>query len=128
MRLTARIQNVPKILFTSFLVASVWPVAVSAAAESASTLLQQGERAAVEGRCEEALGLLDQARAADPGNARAALITGQCQIRLQRYQAAEKTLEQAKQMEGALPEVDMYLGMARYHQDDLAGADPTRPA
>jgi tetratricopeptide (TPR) repeat protein len=83
----------------------------------------RAERLAAEGRCEEAMPLLAKARAADPSDARAALVTGQCQINLRRYAEAIAPLEEAKRLDPDLAEVDLLLGMARFHQGDLNGAE-----
>lgn len=93
------------------------------AQDDAAVLRLRGERLAAEGNCEAALPLLARARAADPSDARMALVSGQCQIRLRRYVEAVASLEEARRLAPDLAEVDLYLGMARFHQGDLEGAE-----
>lgn len=83
----------------------------------------RGEQLAAQGRCEEALPLLEKARAADPGDARAALVAGQCQIKLRQYAEAAALLEEARRLDPDLAEADLLLGMARFHQGDLDGSE-----
>jgi Tfp pilus assembly protein PilF len=82
----------------------------------------RAERLASEGRCEEALGVVRRAREADPGDARAALLEGECLIRERRYGDAVAPLEDARRSDPALAEATLYLGIARYHVGDLEAA------
>lgn len=98
------------------------------AQDDAAISLLRGERLAAQGNCEGALPLLAKARAADPSNARAALVSGQCQITLRRYVEAAASLEEAKRLAPDSAEVDLYLGMARFHQGDLEGSEESLKA
>lgn len=90
--------------------------AVPAAADEESMVKRlRGERLAANGRCEEALPLLAQARQGDPSDARAALVAGQCELRLKRYPAATATLSEAQRLAPNDGEVALHLGMARFH-------------
>jgi tetratricopeptide (TPR) repeat protein len=98
-------------------------VGAPALAQGAGTVARlKGERLAAQGRCEEALPLLAQARQAAPADARAAFVAGQCQLRLKRYPAAVESLEEARRLAPDDPEIALHLGMARFHLGDLDGA------
>jgi len=98
------------------------------AAGDADLLQLRAERLAAQGRCEEALPLLARVRAEDPDDARAALVAGQCQIRVKRYVEAQRSLQEARRLAPDDPEVELYLGMARFHVGDLEGARRTLEA
>ncbi len=99
-------------------------LAVPAAANAReSALLHEGEGLARSGRCEQAIPVLERARAADPADAVVLHVLGQCQIRLADYASAATTLDAARQLDPNLPEVDLQIGIARYHSDDLDGAE-----
>lgn len=87
------------------------------------SLRARGERLASTGRCGEALPVLAQAGAAAPDDGRIPLVTGQCLIRLQRYPEAVVALERAKGLDAALRDVDLSLGIARFHAGDAPGAE-----
>jgi len=91
--------------------------------ESSDALLQRGESLARDGRCAEALPVLEEARAADPSSARVPFIAGQCQIETKRYADAVASLEAAKRESESPAETDLYLGMARFHLGDFDGAE-----
>jgi tetratricopeptide (TPR) repeat protein len=82
----------------------------------------RGERLALAGRCEEALPLLARAADDEPGDARLALMTGNCQLRLQRYEEAAASLGRARSLDPKLPDVDLSLAIARFHAGDAEGA------
>lgn len=93
------------------------------AAEVPEVLMLRAESLAAEDRCEEALPTLARARAAAPGDARAAHLAGQCQLRLRRFEDAIASLEQAKRLDPELPDLDLHLAIARFHTRDLDGAE-----
>jgi tetratricopeptide (TPR) repeat protein len=99
------------------------PLAALGAESDAAVLRIRGQRLAVQGRCEDALPLLERALAASPREARAALLAGQCEIERRRYSLAVTLLEEAKRRDAGLADVDLYLGIARFHQGDLEGAE-----
>jgi tetratricopeptide (TPR) repeat protein len=120
--MTAKTRTLCGSLLVSFLLGSALP-GVCLAAEEALVLRLQGQKAAAEERCVEALELLGRARAADPSDVAAVFASGQCQIELHRYADAVSTFESVKQLDPNLVEADLYLGMARYHMEDLDGAE-----
>jgi tetratricopeptide (TPR) repeat protein len=91
-----------------------------ASADDLSVLRARAESLAASGRCEEALEVV--AKAGAPDDAKLALLAGQCQIRLKRYAEAESSLEHARTLDPNLPNVDLSLGIARYHAGDFEGA------
>ena len=95
-------------------------VAAKASADDLSALRARAESLAASGRCEEALEVV--AKAGAPDDAKLALLSGQCQIRLKRYAEAESSLERARALDPNLPNVDLSLGIARYHAGDFDGA------
>lgn len=104
------------------------------AKEQSVVLRMRAKRLAAKGRCEEALPLLTQARAQAPGDARAALLEGQCALELRRYRAAVGPLEDAKRLDPKLTEADLYLTIAYYHtgafdeaEQSLARAEAVYP-
>lgn len=95
-------------------------LAVPAAARADDAAL--GVRAAAmarDGRCQDALALLDSAGRSDAG---LALLRGKCQLELRRYPDAVASLEEAKRLDPSRTDVDLPLAMARFHQGDLDGA------
>ncbi len=97
------------------------PLAARASDES-DVLRARGARLAAEGKCDEALPLFERALAADPKEARAALLAGRCQIAAKQYAEAEKSLAEATRRDPELPEVPLEVAIARYHQENYAGA------
>jgi tetratricopeptide (TPR) repeat protein len=94
-------------------------MAPAQAADQPEVLQLRASALAQEGRCTEALELLSRAGE----GARTALLRGQCEIQLRRYVDAVASLESAKSLDPALRDVDLYLGIARFHQGDLQGAE-----
>lgn len=93
---------------------------VGSAADDA--LRARAERLAAAGHCEEALKALGEMAARAPLDARAEVVKGQCQIRLERYEEAVASLERARALDPHLPLIDLQLGIARFHAGDSAGA------
>jgi tetratricopeptide (TPR) repeat protein len=91
------------------------------AADRGEVLRLKAESAAAGGRCEEALGLLGQARAANPQDARAALIAGKCQVQTGDYSAALASLNEAQRLAPSA-EAQLYRGITKYHLKDMTGA------
>jgi tetratricopeptide (TPR) repeat protein len=96
---------------------------IARAADEAQVLRLKAEQLAAEERCDEALTVLRRARALDARDARAALLEGQCAIRLRRYAEAIAPLEDARRLDPGLAEATLYLGVAQFHQGDLDAAD-----
>lgn len=74
-------------------------------------------------RCEAALTVLERARREDPGDARLPRLAGECLIRLQRYTEALASLSESKRLDPTMPDTDLYLGIAHYHQGDLEASE-----
>ena len=92
------------------------------AADRDEVLRLRGEGAAAEGRCEEAIDLLEQARQLKP-NERDALTIGKCQISLGSYADAVSTLRGSSESSGAIAsEATLYSGIAKYHLGDFDAA------
>jgi len=109
---------------TALLLGSALLLAIPAAASAeAAALLREGEGLARSGRCDQAIPVLERARAADPADAVVLHVLGQCQIRLANYSSAAATLAAARQLDPDLPEIDLQLGIARFHSEDLDGAE-----
>ena len=85
------------------------------AKEQAVVLRMRAKRLAAKGHCEKALPLLAEAREQAAGDARAALLEGQCALELRRYRAALAPLEDAKRLDPENAEADLYLTIAYYH-------------
>jgi len=101
------------------LMASVLLLSVRGQAADQNEVLLLRARALVsQGRCPAALELLARAEAGAP----ALLLRGQCEIQENRYGDAVASLESAKAQDPDLPGVDLYLGIARFHQGDLEAA------
>ena len=99
----------------------VCPFAARASDES-EVLRARGALLAAEGKCSEATPLFQRAIAADPREVRAGLLLGRCQIAAKEYAEAERTLSEAVRRDPGLAEAQLELAIARYHQDDFAGA------
>jgi tetratricopeptide (TPR) repeat protein len=72
-----------------------------------------------EGRCPEALSVL--AGIATP-TAKSANLRAQCQIEAKDWPAALASLEEAKRLDPATPDVELHLAIARFHMGDYAGS------
>ena len=92
------------------------------ASDESDVLRARGARLAAEGKCDQALPLFARALAADPKEARSALLAGRCQIAAKQYAEAEKSLDLAQQRDPSLHEVSLEHAIARYHQENFAGA------
>jgi tetratricopeptide (TPR) repeat protein len=97
--------------------------AAARAADEAQVLRLRAEQLAAEEHCAEALTVIREARRLDAGDARAALLEGECSIRLGRYGEAIPPLEDARRLDPRLPEATLYLGIAQYRTGDLASAE-----
>jgi Flp pilus assembly protein TadD len=95
----------------------------SRASDEAAVMRLQAEQLAAEERCEQALPMLRRVRSLDPADGRAALLEGECAIRVRRYGEALVPLEEARRLDPSLPEVTLYLGVANYFQGDLDAAE-----
>ena len=87
---------------------------------------------AQQGKCAEAIPLLERALAADPREAKAGVLLARCQILGKDYAAAETTLSEALRRDPGQADAQLELAIARYHQENFAGArsalDAARPS
>lgn len=90
--------------------------------ERADVLRLRAEQLAADDDCEQALEVLERARAVDASDARAWRLAGRCQLRLQRYGAAADSLARAAEIDPRLEDVAGLRGIALYHTGDLEGA------
>jgi tetratricopeptide (TPR) repeat protein len=92
------------------------------ASDESDVLRARGALLAAQGKCDEALPLFERAIAADPKEARAALLAGRCLIAEKKYAEAEQILAEATRRDSELPEIPLEVAIARYHQENYAGA------
>ena len=93
------------------------------AAQEALVLRQRAEQLAAQDRCEEALPRAQRARELEPGDARAALLAGRCQLRLGLYQDAIASLHTARELDPKLSGVSTDLAQCHYHLDQFSEAN-----
>ncbi|HTO06160.1 MAG TPA: tetratricopeptide repeat protein [Myxococcota bacterium] len=92
------------------------------ASDESDVLRARGALLAAQGKCDQALPLFQQALAADPKEARSALLAGRCLISEKKYAEAEQSLAEATRRDATLSEVPLEVAIARYHQENYAGA------
>ncbi len=95
---------------------------VARASDESDVLRARGALLAAQGKCDEAMPLFERAIAADPKEARAALLAGRCQIAEKQYAEAEKSLAEATRRDPELADVPLEVAIARYHQENYPGA------
>jgi tetratricopeptide (TPR) repeat protein len=93
------------------------------AADEAQVLRLRAEQLAAGDRCGEALPVLQEVRRLDPGDASAALLEGECEIRLGRYGRAIAPLEDARRLDPQLSQATLYLGIAQFKTGNLELAE-----
>jgi tetratricopeptide (TPR) repeat protein len=93
------------------------------AAEDAAALRERGRELAVAGQCDEALPVLEEARAGLPGDAAVVDLIGQCQMRLERWPEAATAFAEAKRLDPETTDVDLHLAVSRFHAGDVDGAE-----
>lgn len=103
----------------AILVAAALPGAAPAGAAADGDL---PARLAAQQRCEEALPLLRRSREQSPGDARLALLEGECLLHEQRYREAAASLAEAERLDPGSGDAALYLAMAHYHAGDLSAA------
>ena len=82
----------------------------------------RAERLAAAGRCDEALPILTDLTASEPDDARLALLRGDCELRLDRFEDALVSLRRARALDPKLPDVDVSIAAASFHAGDYEGA------
>jgi tetratricopeptide (TPR) repeat protein len=82
----------------------------------------RAERLAAAGRCDEALPILTGLTASEPNDARLALLRGDCELRLDRFEDALVSLRRARALDPKLPDVDVSIAAASFHAGDFEGA------
>jgi len=95
---------------------------VNASEYQTDVLRLRAEKLAQLGSCDKARPLLDALLETNPHDALMLSLSGQCAIRLHDYGTAVDRLEQAKSLNPEIEAIDLYLAIARYHQDDFKGA------
>lgn len=85
----------------------------------------RAERLAAASRCDEALTVLADLAQQAPLDARAHVVAGQCQLRLERHVEAVRSFEAARALEPTLPQLDLQLGIALFLADAI---DPAAAA
>lgn len=115
------IAGAPSLVRSGFALALVSTLLAAgvASAQSDSTVARATALSRA-GRCAEALDLL----AGVPSPTGSVLfLRGRCHLELKQFPAAVSALNDAKQADPNLPQVDLHLGMALYQLGDLAGAE-----
>ena len=100
-------------------------VAAALASEAlASDVVERAraERLAAAGRCDEALPILADLTAREANDARLALLRGDCELRLDRYEDALVSLRRARALDPKLPDIDVSIAAAAFHAGDFEGA------
>ncbi|MEB2346256.1 MAG: tetratricopeptide repeat protein [Deltaproteobacteria bacterium] len=93
------------------------------AAEDPAALRDRAREQASAGHCDEALPLLDEARAGLPDDAGVANLIGLCRMQRQEWEAAAQAFADAKRLDPDTPDVDLHLAVARFHAGDVDGAE-----
>lgn len=121
-RLPARVARVLLVACLPFALAAAFVERVHAA-DDAQLLFIRAQALALEGRCEDALPLLVQARQADPRGTQASLLAGQCLIQLERYAEASQLLAEVEQRGGPVAVATLRIAVAHYHEGHFARAE-----
>jgi tetratricopeptide (TPR) repeat protein len=82
----------------------------------------RGERLVAAGNCTEAIPILACAAEAEPAEARTQFLLGRCHLSARDYEAADEHLRAARRLDPQLPDIDLAVGIARFHLEDFAGA------
>jgi tetratricopeptide (TPR) repeat protein len=98
------------------------PALPAAARDQGEVLLLRAENLAAEGRCADALPVLEQAKAAAPRDARVPLLAGRCLVDAGRYSEALAELDRARGLDPDLANVELYRGVALYHLGDMGAS------
>ncbi|RIK97865.1 MAG: hypothetical protein DCC71_21460 [Proteobacteria bacterium] len=80
------------------------------------------ERLAAASRCDEALAAIDRIAAERALDARLEKVAGRCRMKLGRYAEAAASFERARTLDPTLPDLDLQLGIAYFHAEDLEAA------
>lgn len=100
-------------------------LAVALAGEArASDVVERAraERLAAAGRCDEALPILVGLTDGAPNDARLALLRGDCELQLDRFEDALVSLRRARALDPTLQDVDVSIAAASFHAGDFSGA------
>ena len=96
--------------------------AIAADADRASTLRAQAHALGLEGKCDQALPILDQAASLDASDQRANALAAQCLMRLGRYAEAEAKLAGPLAADPVPSRARLDLVAIRYHANKIKGA------
>ena len=94
----------------------------AADADRASTLRAQAHALGLDGKCEQALPILDQAASLDASDQRANALAAQCLMRLGRYAEAEARLAGPLAADSVPSRARLDLVAIRYHAKNIEGA------
>jgi len=107
-----------RLAFPLILAALLGAGAVRAAPAEDAVAVVRAAALARAGQCRQALAALAHVEV----SGEVALLRGQCHLQLHQYPLAVEWLERARSLDPDLPDVDLQLAMARFHQGDLVGA------
>ena len=93
------------------------------AADEAQVLRFRAEQLAGRGQCAEALPIVREARRIDPLDASAALVEGECAMRVGQHARAIQPLQDARRLDPSLSAATLYLGIVHYELGDLNAAE-----
>ncbi len=93
------------------------------AADEAQVLRLRAEQLAARGQCAEALPIVREARRLDPLDALAALVEGECALRVGQSARAIQPLREARRLDPSLSAAILYLGIAHYELGQLEAAE-----
>ncbi len=107
----------------SALVLALTGLGPARAADEAQVLRLRAEQLADRGQCVEALPIAREARRIDPLDASAALVEGECAMRVGQYARAIQPLQDARRLDPSLSAATLYLGIVHYELGDLNAAE-----
>jgi tetratricopeptide (TPR) repeat protein len=112
-----------RVLLPSSLLLGLASPGEARAADEGLVMRSQAAELAAKGHCDQALPLLERARALSPEDPGAALLQGECLLQARRYADAIPPLEDANRLDLSSAEAAFYLGMAQYHAGNPEAAD-----
>jgi tetratricopeptide (TPR) repeat protein len=94
------------------------------AADEAKVLRLRAKQMTAEGRCAEALPVLERAHDIDPTDVGVLVLQGRCRIDQGDYRAAMAPLQEARRLEPDNGDAALFLGVAAFHAGNLSTASP----
>ena len=105
------------------------PAAIAATDDDRTLLIQlRAQRLAAAGKCAEMIELADTAPEPARSSAELQLLKGNCLIEQARYDEAVGVLDAARASDPGLRDVDLLIGIAQYHLEDLDAAQASLEA